>query len=422
MKITLRELQKFIQFTLFPRLRDGSVKQNTSFLFSLVISFLRNRLLVKALPAPTEPKFFVIGEANELPMQLKQILAWGEKKKLWTQAKDAESSNIIFVPKAPDYPVGDKSFSTTIGYCTGGNANFRKGVKYIPLDFELATCASSCSQSCGGSSALKIRVDLLGENEEFEIARFFRAIRLISTPELKQYARVPAIGAKPIVLFQAETGIRSSAINSLAVLGRVSSFNGVRDKLGWVGCGDSFALLSHLARDQNVDEMVVLEDDAELNVDLGHLLEDVLSLDVEWDVFCGIETAIVSKPNVYNLAKGSLGSYAVIDTFSSTVFSIFRPNILEHIAKWADAPYGNRMTIDEHINNYPNIRVLTPIQSLVGHDNRHNSTIWAENNSKYDYQIQKSRERLLLATQTWVDGSRFSTSAIQDLEPSSEDT
>ena len=80
----------------------------------------------------------------------------------------------------------------------------------------------------------------------------------------------------------------------------------------------------------------------------------------------------------------------------STVHNIYTSNALTTLAEWdpnnADSESN---TIDRHLQNSANLRVVVALPFLVGHDEGINSSLWGFENTQYVQWIEDAQSKLL---------------------------
>ena len=86
----------------------------------------------------------------------------------------------------------------------------------------------------------------------------------------------------------------------------------------------------------------------------------------------------------------------VVPHLHSTVHNIYASNALATLAEWdpknEDAESN---TIDRHLQNAANLRVVVALPFLVGHDEGINSSLWGFENTQYVQWIEDAQSKLL---------------------------
>ena len=168
---------------------------------------------------------------------------------------------------------------------------------------------------------------------------------------------------------------------------RFTLVDGLRHKIGWVGCALSYKFYAGQAIRAGAQQLLMCEDDVFLPTgyedDLNVVMRYLKGQDTSWDVFSGIiahlnEDAKILKVDVFEGIE-----FVTLDRMTSMVFNIYSPKALQLIEAWDEldkSPEYN--TIDRFLEN-AGLRVITTLPFLVGHDDEVSSTLWGFSNGEY---------------------------------------
>ncbi len=182
--------------------------------------------------------------------------------------------------------------------------------------------------------------------------------------------------------------------------GKTPVFTGLRHSLGWKGCALSYKFLCHNALKEDLQQLEICEDDAELNEDFFQNWKIVKSFlsdygkEGQWDVFCGLMADVSDQANILDVIDYQGIRFVVLDRMMSMVYNIYNRKTIELIADWDDTNLDVQTnTIDRYLEKYQ-LRVVTTVPFLVGHLPDQHSTLWNFENSQYDEMIYLSQQKL----------------------------
>jgi len=183
-------------------------------------------------------------------------------------------------------------------------------------------------------------------------------------------------------------------------------FDGIRHRIGWIGCGSSFNALSRYALYNNIERLTVMEDDALLPQNYDEVLRQVNQyLDTQknnWDIFSGLMADINPEAKVLSVELVGDRTYVVIDKMTSMVFNIYNRSALELLSKWnpldTDAVTN---TVDRYLERQTGLRVVVCIPFIVGYNEGVTSTLWGFDNSRYTPMIAKAEKKIEAMARAW---------------------
>lgn len=214
-----------------------------------------------------------------------------------------------------------------------------------------------------------------------------------------------------VALFPVLSGLRPSARLCLSLpeaprrrntfLARALSdfeiFDGIRLSPGWTGCGWSYRTIARAALAQNAMPLMICEDDMAPPSGFRQKLqrvEDYLA-GQEWDLFSGLLTDIPETARIDRVTRLDGMTFIHLDYATGMVLNIYGPRVLAHLAAWSPETGPVRTnTIDAWLSELPELRVITTVPFLVGHDSQARSTLFGFANQRYDSMIRASESRL----------------------------
>lgn len=185
-------------------------------------------------------------------------------------------------------------------------------------------------------------------------------------------------------------------------------FDGVRNALGWIGCGSSFNILARHALSRNQERMLVIEDDVLLPPDFNEavveILDYLLGRREPWDIFSGLMADVHPDASVVSVDFVNGRKYVTIDKMTSTVFNIYNRSALKILSDWdpTDTDAVNN-TIDRYIEKKDNLRVVVSVPFIVGHKEDATSTLWGFENVRYAPMIAEAQRKIEALAQDWCD-------------------
>lgn len=240
---------------------------------------------------------------------------------------------------------------------------------------------------------------------DYSISRFFLSVGVIRFEEFLEINtnHNPFLESKFVCLSLNEYCLRQDKFlkDNCEVIKKlnIKIFNGLRHTLGWVGCGLSYKYLIFKARQFNLDEVIVCEDDVlfgvEFLVNYFDIL-DLLSKTLNWDVFSGfmVETSDDIAVNHKIFFKGM--KYLDVKYFVSTVFNIYNLKLYDKILHWEERNFDKATnTIDRFISTIVE-NVIVPCQYPVSLNDT-NSTLWVGGIDRVYRLKAKNAQDVLLA-------------------------
>lgn len=183
-------------------------------------------------------------------------------------------------------------------------------------------------------------------------------------------------------------------------------FDGIRHRMGWIGCGASFNALSRYALSNGCRQLTVIEDDVDLPNNFTSILEEIYdylaSRNTNWDIFSGVMADVHPSAKVYSIERVGGRTYVTIDKITSTVFNIYNSSALDLLSKW-DPCDSNAATntIDRYMERQKDLRVVVAIPFIVGHKENATSTLWGVENQHYTAMIADSQKRIERLMKVW---------------------
>ena len=237
----------------------------------------------------------------------------------------------------------------------------------------------------------------------FMLYRMLYALKLLDHAQWDGASANFSLPGNNLVLGLPETWQRRKLYKEKAgsIFGKdVYLFDGLRYTPGWVGCALSYKYMARKALELGWQRLEVSEDDVALPENYLDRKEKISGwLDEhsgEWDIFSGLIAQVHSDTKVLAAYEYRGEKLLIIDRMVSTVHNIYASNALATLAEWdpknEDAESN---TIDRHLQNAANLRVVVALPFLVGHDEGINSSLWGFENTQYVQWIEDAQSKLL---------------------------
>lgn len=178
----------------------------------------------------------------------------------------------------------------------------------------------------------------------------------------------------------------------------VELFDGIRHPIGWVGCALSYKFLATRALKKGVNQLTIFEDDLDPvrldPVTLSSIDRYLLDHESQWDVFCGLITDLTSSASISRIEEFEGLLFIHLNKMTGMVFNIYARSALEILSCWRFDNEVTALTIDRHLEASSDLRVVTVLPFVAGHDEALSSTLWGFRNSVYNEWIVASQHRL----------------------------
>lgn len=220
--------------------------------------------------------------------------------------------------------------------------------------------------------------------------------------------KVPLIGnAEKIVISLPETINRRNVYlenkaNDFVV------FDGMRFRPGWIGCGLSYNVIARHAILHSVPRLAIIEDDVFLPQDFEEKFQKVYAyLDLldqrgeAWHLFAGLVACLHDDVEIIRQEVFDGILFITLNKMTSMVCNIYSHRGLSLLNSWNPLnidPETN--TIDRHIENQDDLRVIVALPFLVGHREELDSTLWGFNNETYSSLISGSEKQLYVMSKS----------------------
>ena len=169
-------------------------------------------------------------------------------------------------------------------------------------------------------------------------------------------------------------------------------FPGLRHKRGWTGCGLSYKFIMKKAKEQNMDNILVCEDDVYFPNDFEQRFEacmKYLENNKDWDVFQGL-MADIGENTILKVDEKEAQTFVYLNHMISMVFNLYNENVYQYLIDWDERNCDVKTnTIDRALESH-DLRIATTLPFLVGHKEDLQSTIWGFNNTQYNDLIKSS--------------------------------
>lgn len=188
-------------------------------------------------------------------------------------------------------------------------------------------------------------------------------------------------------------------------------FPGLRHSKGWMGCALSYKYMIRLAKERNLPQVSICEDDVEFPGDFETAWTEVSSYLKEnagkWHVFSGLMTDLHKDAKIFGVVRHAGREFVTTDKLIGMVFNVYDQACYEGISGWDECDDDvTSNTIDRYLEAMDSIRVLTTCPFLVGHKTDLHSTLWGGQNTIYTAVISKSEALLQEKVSNWYEKPR----------------
>lgn len=232
----------------------------------------------------------------------------------------------------------------------------------------------------------------------FMLFRALYALRMISHARwMALTAQMPLPGSI-LALSLPETPSRRSAFLQVRPPA-VEVFDGLRYSPGWVGCALSYKYLAQRALDAEWSRLEVMEDDVLFPHDYAQrkaVVDTYLTeREGDWDVFAGLIALLHPDTQVLSVERRDGVTFVMVDRMISMVHNVYARSALRLLATWDETNRdADSNTIDRHLQNSRQLRVVTTLPFLVGHHEDLHSSLWGVQNTQYRDLIAKAQADL----------------------------
>ncbi len=255
------------------------------------------------------------------------------------------------------------------------------------------------------NDAVQRSVSISTKRFEFMLDRFLVVLGVIPANVILESPIYVSQNSSFFALSLPETIERRKAIEQSRPTG-CQLFDGIRHRIGWIGCGSSFNALSRYAISNDIERLMVLEDDAILPEEFDTVIRTVNQyLDKRtdhWDIFSGLMADVNPEAKVLSVENNDGRTYVTIDKMTSMVFNVYNQSALELLSKWnpldTDAVAN---TVDRYLEQQNGLRVIVCLPFLVGYNEDVNSTLWGFENSRYMPMIENAQKKIEALARDW---------------------
>ncbi len=185
-------------------------------------------------------------------------------------------------------------------------------------------------------------------------------------------------------------------------------FPGLRHEVGWIGCGLSYKFMLRKAKEMNLDNVIICEDDVLLKEHFFKRFNNVMEYlnhnKNKWDVFSGLLADISPKMKIENIDHFNFEDFIFVNKMISMVFNVYNSSFFAQLEDWDylnDDSSSN--TIDRYLEKKTSLKIVTTNPYLVTCRENVNSTLWGEKNSIYNNMIANSEKNLEILKSQWVE-------------------
>jgi GR25 family glycosyltransferase involved in LPS biosynthesis len=188
-------------------------------------------------------------------------------------------------------------------------------------------------------------------------------------------------------------------------------FPGLRHELGWIGCGLSYKFMLRKAKDMNLDNVIICEDDVLLKESFlkrfNNVMEYLNHNKNKWDVFSGLLADISPKMEIKNIDNFNFENFIFVNKMISMVFNVYNASFFEQLEDWDYLNYDSlNNTIDRYLEKKTSLKIVTTNPYLVTCKENINSTLWGGGNIIYNNMIANSEKKLENLKNQWIEKNK----------------
>lgn len=175
--------------------------------------------------------------------------------------------------------------------------------------------------------------------------------------------------------------------------------DGLKHRIPWIGCGLSYKYLFYLAQQYDSDVVTICEDDVYFPSGFKErhhkIYQYLINNKDKWDIFAGVIADLSPKTSITDIDYYDGIDYIYIDRMVSMVYNIYNSTVFDKLSNWDLRITATSNTIDRHIEQTPNLKIVTCYPFLVGHKEELHSSLWGQSNTTYNSMISSSEAQLL---------------------------
>ncbi|WP_408913954.1 methyltransferase type 11 [Brucella pseudogrignonensis] len=271
---------------------------------------------------------------------------------------------------------------------------------------DMLACASEMLNNLETTNkAVQAAVSVSAGRFNFMMDRFLTAIGIVPANIILNHPIHVARSAKFFALSLPET-IKRRRLIAKTLPDGFELFDGIRNTIGWIGCGCSFNALSRYAITNEINRLTVIEDDVELPGNFNTILSEVeLYLDqrkADWDIFSGVMAIVHPDAKVLSVDQFEGRTYVTINKMMSCVFNIYNESALRLLSQWDPLDFdADTNTIDKYMERQEGLRVVVALPFIVGHREDVTSTLWGFENVRYTSMIAEAQSKIEALVDDW---------------------
>jgi hypothetical protein len=271
---------------------------------------------------------------------------------------------------------------------------------------DMLACASEMLNNLETTNkAVQAAVSVSAGRFNFMMDRFLTAIGIVPANIILNHPIHVARRAKFFALSLPET-IKRRRLIAKTLPDGFELFDGIRNTIGWIGCGCSFNALSRYAITNEINRLTVIEDDVELPGNFNTILSEVeLYLDQrksDWDIFSGVMAIVHPDAKVLSVDQFEGRTYVTINKMMSCVFNIYNESALRLLSQWDPLDFdADTNTIDKYMERQEGLRVVVALPFIVGHREDVTSTLWGFENVRYTSMIAEAQSKIEALVDDW---------------------
>ncbi len=245
---------------------------------------------------------------------------------------------------------------------------------------------------------------------KFLLLRALHGCGVLSFEEFSKATETTDLPSDSLVLGLPEEAPRRLSAQQNRLPG-FAAFPALRHVDGWKGCAQSYKYMASKAKNADIPQLKICEDDAVFAPGtakrLAVIAEYLDQQNSSWDVFSGILTDLSEDAKISAVIPYDSEKFVHLNSVIGMVFGIYNRSAIETLATFefggADTRYH---TIDRYLES-KKPRCITTVPAIAMQGNDFESTLWPAHNKDMTNMISASLSRLEKKVKAFNDGSRL---------------
>ena len=285
------------------------------------------------------------------------------------------------------------------------NRDFAPCVRFCPMD-DVEALVTAIKAELAEADTPVLPIDLMAQAR----FRFYRALLAIGMIDYDKFCSLTGDWKLPsdklILSLPENVKRREYAIESKKQAQEDDSifFDGLRHRIGWIGCGMSYKYMAQKALDAGFEYLQIHEDDAKFpdNYDESYpVIKEYLAIHKnKWNLFSGMIIVLrdIENIKILDVANYKGLTFVRLNYFTSMVYGIYKGSFLKNMAQYSiqspsqlsddDITSGGTHTIDVYLNKL-GVECITTLPFMMNQWSDGDSTLWGMGNQEVDQLYKK---------------------------------